>query len=133
MKWSASFKSIGLDAVIFPALPLPALPNGLPGKLTACISSMFIANLLHWPSGVVPVSQVHSFEEHYEIHQIPENQRDKLAQLAQQAMQSSCGLPLAVSVLTPAFQDECCLRVMKEVERISEFTVKPSDFTRGVA
>lgn len=53
----------GLDAVIFPPAALPALPHGASKELTPAFSYMFVANLLHWPSGVVPVTLVRPDEE----------------------------------------------------------------------
>lgn len=129
-KWAEAFRASGLDAVVFPALPLPATPHDVSGKLTAIHSYNFIANLLHWPSGVVSTTQVQPGEDNYEFDRLPEDQRDSFAHLASQVMECSQGLPLAVSVLTPAFQDEMCLRVMKEIEGAACFEAKPMDYLR---
>lgn len=69
-KWAAAVAAAGLDAVIFPPAALPALPHGGSRDLTPVFTYMFIANLLHWPAGVVPVAvvtddeQVSAFHKH---------------------------------------------------------------------
>jgi Asp-tRNA(Asn)/Glu-tRNA(Gln) amidotransferase A subunit family amidase len=35
-----------------------------------------------------------------------------------------------VQVMTPAFQDEKCLRVMKEIESLVNFTARPTAFEK---
>lgn len=62
-KWEEAISEAGLDAVIFPPAALPALPHGAARELTPAFSYMFLANLLHWPAGVVPVTLVRKDEE----------------------------------------------------------------------
>ena len=40
-----------------------------------------------------------------------------------QAMKGSVGLPVGVQVVAPCYEDEMCLRVMKEVEGAADFHV----------
>lgn len=126
--WSDAFRDAGIDAVLHPALPLPAMPHGLSGLLTSAFSYMFLANMLLWPSGVVPVTLVEKDEQFYPKGDLPENQQDYLAELADVVMYESAGLPMSVSVMTPAFQDEQCLSAMKEVERVIGFSAQPSAY-----
>lgn len=49
--------------VIFPPVALPSLPHGAAKNLTPAFTYMFVANLLHWPAGVVPVTLVRPDEE----------------------------------------------------------------------
>ena len=86
---------------------------------------MFIANLLLWPCGAVPVTLVGEEEQHYRNEDLPEDQRDLMADVVRQVMQNSAGMPLSVSVMTPRFQEEKCLRVMREVERAVGFDHEP--------
>lgn len=122
-KWSDGFKEAGLDAVIYPALPLVAAHHGIASKLTASFSYFFIANLLNWPCGTIPVTTVRDEEQSYQ-----EEPKDEFSKLANYVMEKSAGLPMSVSVMTPAFRDEQCLRVMKEVERVTRFKTKPKAF-----
>jgi fatty acid amide hydrolase len=126
--WSDAFREAGIDAILHPALPLPAMPHGLSGNLTSAFSYMFLANMLLWPAGVVPVTLVQPDEQQYPMQDLPPNQQDYLAALAEKVMQDSAGLPMSVAVMTPAFQDEKCLRVMKEVERAVGFSAEPTAY-----
>ena len=54
-RWEEAFAEAGLDAVVFPVSALPALPHGASKDLTPAFTYTFVANLLHWPAGVVPV------------------------------------------------------------------------------
>ncbi len=128
VQWSDAFAASGLDAVIYPAMPIPAVPHGMSKKLTMTASYMFIANLLMWPCGTVPVTIVRDNEQHYRFEDIPENQRDEMAKLTQTVMDHSSGMPLAIHVMSPSFQDETCLRVMKEVEKVVQFKYKPKSY-----
>jgi len=81
-------------------------------------------------AGVVPVTTVRADEQHYRTEDLPENQRDKAANItASLVMKNSEGLPIAVQVMTPAFQDEKCLRVMREIESLVDFKDKPKAAT----
>ena len=57
--YEACMKEFAFDAILMPATALPAPPHGMIGDLLPSISYCTIINLLHWPSGVVPVSQVY--------------------------------------------------------------------------
>lgn len=104
------------------------MPHGMGSTLTSACSYMFIANLLQWPSGVVPVTLVKENEQEYELDKLPKNQQDRIARLAQKVMRKSIGLPLSISVMTPKFRDETCLRVMREVEKAAQFKSKPKTY-----
>lgn len=132
-KWSDAFVASGIDAVIYPAMPIPAVPHGLSRMLTASVSYMFIANLLLWPCGAVPVTVVRrGEEEEYRNEDLPANQRDAMADVVRQVMKKSAGMPLSVNVMAPAFQEEKCLRVMKEVERAVRFDHEPKAYKEEV-
>jgi len=124
-KWEKGFADAGIEAVIHPALPLPALRHGDTGNLTAAFSYTFLANMLKWPAGVIPVTTVREHEQHYKFENLPENQKDCIANFAADTMKESAGLPVSVAVMTPGYQDENCLRVMKEIEQIIKFESEP--------
>ena len=130
MAWSDAVKESGCDAIVYNGFPIPATPHGISGDLTAAVSYMFLPNLLLWPAGVVPITTVRPDEQYYNMEDLPENQRgDKAAKItANVVMKDSAGLPIAVSVMTPAFQDEKCLRVMKEIETLVGFKETPTAF-----
>ena len=126
--WSDAVQASGVDAILYPAVPLPALPHAISGDITAAFSYTFLANMLLWPAGVVPVTLVRENEQHYSMDNLPMNQRDFMAKLAMKSMANSAGLPMSVSIMAPAFQDETCLRVMKEVERVVAFSAEPTAY-----
>ena len=107
-KWAAAMKD--LDALIFPAMPVPALPHGSSGELTSTCAYMFLSNMLLWPSGAVPVTTVRPDEAHYDVASLPANQQDKIARIVAKRVcnERSVGMPIGVSVMSTAFQDETC-------------------------
>jgi Asp-tRNA(Asn)/Glu-tRNA(Gln) amidotransferase A subunit family amidase len=92
---------------------------------------MFLSNMLDWPTGVVPVTTIQTDEAHYRKEDLPENQRDSTADVAAKIMQGSEGMPIGVSIMAPAFQDEKCLGVMKQIERLINFQGKPEAYKHG--
>ncbi|KAL7573699.1 hypothetical protein ACA910_007741 [Epithemia clementina (nom. ined.)] len=130
LEWEMAFQKSGIDAVIFPGMPVPAFKHSTSGKLTAACSYMFLANLLLWPSGVVPVTTIKEEEAKYydSIDELPENQRDHIAELVASNMEGCTGMPISLSVMTPLYRDELCLRTMKEVERAVQFLSRPTAF-----
>lgn len=127
--WSDAFREAGIDALVFPGFPIPAIPHGISADLTSAVSYMFLPNLLLWPAGVVPITTVKENEQHYRMEDLPSNQRDKQAKItASKVMPGSAGLPISVSIMTPGFQDEKCLRVMREIETLVNFKDRPTAF-----
>ena len=47
---------------------------------------------------------------------------------ADQEMKGSVGLPMSISVMTPLYEDEKCLRVMKEIEKGVSYECRPTAF-----
>ena len=126
-EWEMAFEKSGIDAVIFPGMPVPAFKHSTVGKLTSTCSYMFLANLLMWPSGVVPVTKVSNVEaKYYKPEELPVDQRDVIAKMVSENMEGCAGMPMSVSVMTPMYRDEQCLRVMKEIERVTDFTGQPT-------
>ena len=119
---------LAVDAIIHPALPLPAMKLGTSGDLTGAFSYTLLANLLLFPAGVVPVTTVREDEQDYLMADLPVNQRDHWACKAQECMEGSAGMPMGVAVMTPMFKDEMCLRVMRVLEGLIKFKEYPSAF-----
>jgi fatty acid amide hydrolase len=130
-KWDNAVREAGLDAIVHPAMPIPAIQHGLSGKLTASCSYMFLANLLQWPSGALPVTTVRADEAHYRRKDMPADQRDIISRIVAQVMQGSEGMPISVCVMSPSYRDETCLRVMKEIEKTIPFQEEPKAFLKA--
>lgn len=126
-QWSDAFNESDVDAVIFPALPIPAIAHGKCGRIMS-VSYMFIANLLGWPCGTLPITTIRDDEMHYRKKDLPKVQRDVMSSYIAQELQGSAGLPMSISVMAAGFEDEQCLRVMKEIEKGVSFQARPKAF-----
>ncbi|NXI05981.1 FAAH1 hydrolase, partial [Pachycephala philippinensis] len=111
------WKELQLDVVLCPVLG-PAFTTGYPGKLLTAISSTMLYNLLNFPAGVVPVSTVtEADEEELKLYQGCCD--DPWDRMLKQAVSGAVGLPVAVQCVALPWQEELCLRFMKEVETLS--------------
>ncbi|OCT82705.1 hypothetical protein XELAEV_18025235mg [Xenopus laevis] len=114
----AQWKKLELDAVLCPILS-PALTIGYPGKLSTAVSYTILYNLLDFPVGVVPVTTVTKEDEEglkaYEGHH-----KDYWDKLLKEALSDSIGLPVSVQCVALPWQEEQCLRLMKEVETLTQ-------------
>ena len=124
--WAKQFKEYGIDAVIHPQLPLPALKCRSSKDLTGAFSYSLLANLILFPTGCIPVTTIRKDEADYDISSLPENQRDFWAGKAKDCMQGSEGLPMSLAVMTAPYRDEECLAVMSVIEGLVKFDEKPT-------
>ncbi|KFO89351.1 Vitamin D3 hydroxylase-associated protein, partial [Buceros rhinoceros silvestris] len=112
----AKWKKLRLDVILCPMLG-PAFNHGYAGKLFAATSYTNLYNVLNFPAGVVPVSTVTRADEeelkHYRGHYgDPWDKRLKEVRAG--------GLPVAVQCVALPWQEELCLRFMKEVETLTQ-------------
>ena len=121
--WLDAMKSEGLDAIVCPALALPALKHGASANLTPACSYTFLWNLLHWPAGVVPVGTVGKDEMNYVDDSVPNS--EPWFRAASKSCLDSEGLPVSAQIVTLPFQDELCLRLMRVVEQSGVFNATP--------
>ncbi|XP_067423892.1 vitamin D3 hydroxylase-associated protein-like [Emydura macquarii macquarii] len=117
-EFASRWRNLGLDVVLCPVLG-PAFTVGYPGRLTAAVSSTMLYNVLNFPAGVVPVTTVTEADEedlkHYTGHY-----GDPWDRRLRQAVEGAVGLPVAVQCVALPWQEELCLRFMKEVERLAQ-------------
>ncbi|NXM64966.1 FAAH1 hydrolase, partial [Illadopsis cleaveri] len=111
------WKELQLDVVLCPVLG-PAFTRGYPGKLLTAVSSTMLYNLLNFPAGVVPVSTVTEADEE-ELKLYKGCCDDPWDRTLKQAVSGAVGMPVAVQCVALPWQDELCLRFMKEVETLS--------------
>jgi fatty acid amide hydrolase len=116
-------KADKLDAIILPSTPIPAIKHGLGKTLYAAMSYMFVANLLDAPAGVVPIRTTHANDVHYPRSELPRRQWDSIHRTAHYSMIDSDQLPIGIQVLTKPFEDETCLRIMKELQEHFKFKI----------
>ncbi|NWY66965.1 FAAH1 hydrolase, partial [Erithacus rubecula] len=113
----ALWKELQLDVVLCPVLG-PAFTTGFPGKLLTAISSTMLYNVLDFPAGVVPVSKVTEADEE-ELKLYRGCCDDPWDRTLKQAVSGALGMPVAVQCVALPWQEELCLRFMKEVETLS--------------
>ncbi|KAG8436963.1 hypothetical protein GDO86_007880 [Hymenochirus boettgeri] len=117
-KFIAEWRKLKLDVLLAPMLG-PAFNTGYPGKLLVTGSYTMLFNIIEFPAGVVPVGSVTKTDEeelsHYKGHY-----NDILDKLFKKAVEGGVGLPLSVQCVALPYQDELCLRFMKEVETLHQ-------------
>ncbi|XP_025062300.1 vitamin D3 hydroxylase-associated protein-like [Alligator sinensis] len=113
----AKWKKLQLDVVLCPVLG-PAFTLGYPGKLLAAVSSTMLYNTLDFPAGVVPVTTVTETDEEELLHHRG-HYNDAWDRRLRKAVEGAVGLPVAVQCVALPWQEELCLRFMKEVETLA--------------
>ncbi|XP_053325975.1 vitamin D3 hydroxylase-associated protein-like [Spea bombifrons] len=113
----ATWKKLGLDAVLCPILG-PALTVGYPGKLSSAVSYTILYNVVDFPVGVVPVTTV-TQEDEEDLKNYDGHYKDFWDKLLKKAVSDGVGLPVAVQCVALPWQEEQCLRLMKEVETVT--------------
>ncbi|XP_029473759.1 vitamin D3 hydroxylase-associated protein-like isoform X1 [Rhinatrema bivittatum] len=111
------WQRLDLDVLLCPMLG-PAFNIGYPGKLFAAISYTMLYNVLNFPAGVVPVTRV-TREDEEELRSYEGHYGDSWDRLLKEAVEGGVGLPVAVQCVALPWQEELCLRFMKEVERLT--------------
>eukprot|EP00041_Stephanoeca_diplocostata_P024889 m.641157 g.641157 ORF g.641157 m.641157 type:complete len:630 (-) comp22626_c0_seq13:1303-3192(-) len=117
----AKMNADGIDAILLPGGTLPAVPHHASKKIMPCMSMTYLYNILHFPAGTVPITQVQPGETTYSSRYT-----DKLAKDMAATLHGAEGLPVCVQVAARPFDDELCLRVMAEVESGIAYDTKPS-------
>ncbi|XP_077982026.1 vitamin D3 hydroxylase-associated protein-like [Glandiceps talaboti] len=109
-----TWKDSGIDVMICPVLAIPACKSEEAGDLTFVATYCSLYNLLNFPAGSVPVTTVTEADDE-EMKNFP--QRDRADKLTIKAMKDSVGLPVGVQCVAPPWQEELCLKLMKELEK----------------
>lgn len=112
------------DVILCPAMPLPALTHGATRDLATCGAYACLYNLLGYPAGVVPVTQVRPGEESRRAAS-----RDIVEKLARRIEQGSAGLPIGVQLVARPWQEHMALAAMAAVEagvRAGGGTLRPT-------
>ncbi|XP_030061450.1 vitamin D3 hydroxylase-associated protein [Microcaecilia unicolor] len=112
------WRRLDLDVLLCPMLG-PAFNIGYPGKLVAAVSYTMLYNVLNFPAGVVPVTRV-TKEDEDELRCYKGHYNDAWDRTLKEAVEGGVGLPVAVQCVALPWQDELCLRFMKEVERLTQ-------------
>ncbi|XP_063057510.1 fatty-acid amide hydrolase 1 isoform X2 [Engraulis encrasicolus] len=112
----AEWRKMKMDVLLCPMLG-PAYNFQYCGKLTSALSYTILYNLLNFPVGVVPVSTVTPDDE-AQLDNYKGNFGDPWDKLFVKAVRGGVGLPMAVECVALPYQEELCLRFMREVEQL---------------
>ncbi|XP_072294919.1 fatty-acid amide hydrolase 1 [Eucyclogobius newberryi] len=110
----AEWRRLNIDVVLCPIIG-PAFNLSYCGKLNCMLPYSMAYNLLNFCAGVVPVSTVTAEDEKNLCHLASGNLFERILK---KAAAGGEGLPVGVQCLTLPWQDELCLRFMKEVEEL---------------
>ncbi|KAJ0032387.1 hypothetical protein NQD34_002468 [Periophthalmus magnuspinnatus] len=110
----AEWQRLNIDVVLCPIIG-PAFNFNYCGKLTCMASFSMIYNVLNFCAGVVPVSIVTAQDEKNLCHLASGSLFERILN---KAAKGGEGLPVAVQCVALPWQDELCLRFMKEVEEL---------------
>nr|XP_019604904.1 PREDICTED: fatty-acid amide hydrolase 1-like [Rhinolophus sinicus] len=119
----AKWKSLDLDVLLVPALD-PAFYIGYPAKTGVSTSYTTLFNLLNFPVGVVPVTTVTAQDEE-EMTFYKGYYGDSTDKSFSEAVRGSLGLSVAVQCVALPWEEELCLRFMKEVETLTKNQREP--------
>ncbi|KAL4000448.1 NACHT, LRR and PYD domains-containing protein 1 [Sarotherodon galilaeus] len=112
----AHWRSCNIDVLLSPMIgPASRLLHA--DKVATAVSCTMLYNLLKFPAGVVTVSTV-TAEDEEELKHYKGCYQDSLDKSLKEAVTGGEGLPVAVQCVALPWQDELCLRFMKEVEQL---------------
>ncbi|KAF7711920.1 fatty-acid amide hydrolase 1-like [Silurus meridionalis] len=112
----AEWRRLVLDVLLCPMLG-PAYNFNYTGKLSGPLSYTALYNVLNFPVGVVPVTVV-TDEDEDQLKHYKGNFGDVSYKTFVKAIQGGVGLPIGVQCVAPPWQEEMCLRLMREVEKL---------------
>ncbi|KAM6455744.1 vitamin D3 hydroxylase-associated protein-like isoform 2-T2 [Liasis olivaceus] len=106
----AEWRKLKLDVILCPALG--------PAFNEAATSYTNLYNVLNFPAGIVPVTTVTQVDEE-KLKEYHGHYGDPWDKRLREAVMDAVGLPVAVQCVALAWQEELCLRFMKEVETLT--------------
>ncbi|XP_076009453.1 vitamin D3 hydroxylase-associated protein-like [Genypterus blacodes] len=112
----AEWRRCNIDVLLCPVIG-PAYNLHYCGKVSSVLSFTTIYNVLNFPAGVVTVSTV-TAEDEEKLKHYKGNYQDPWDKLFKEAVTGGEGLPVGVQCVALPWQDELCLRFMKEVEQL---------------
>ena len=110
-RFAAALAADGIDAILLPACPLPAIRHGAAKQLGTFGSYTILWNALGYPAGVAPWTKVRADEAQGRDRSI-----DAVKATARKSEIGSAGLPIGVQLVAPHGQDHRVLALMEVVE-----------------
>ena len=108
-------RDMELDALLCPAAVMPAAKAGDAARLGAMCNYTALFNVFDMPAGVLPVTRVAAADE-AALAATDVRGFDEWQSLVWQTSAGAVGLPVAVQLASMPWEDELCLRAMKELE-----------------
>ncbi|CDW81226.1 amidase family protein [Stylonychia lemnae] len=102
-----------LDGLISPAFPSCAFKHADANELAFLVPFLALQNVLNFPSGIVPITEVQNGEDVDTA--IYDKANDLITRHIKNSMRDSFGMPIGVQISTPKWKDEECLAIMKIV------------------
>ncbi|XP_060933404.1 fatty-acid amide hydrolase 1 [Limanda limanda] len=112
----ADWRRCNIDVLLCPMFG-PAFNFLYCGKVTTALTNTMLYNVLTFPAGVVTVTTV-TAEDEEELKHYKGFYQDRWDKLFKEAVTGGEGLPVAVQCVALPWQDELCLRLMREVEHL---------------
>ena len=110
-RFQSMLAASGCHAVLMPAFATPPYRHGQAADLGVAGTYASLWNVLGWPAGVVPVTRVRSEET-----TTRPASRDRALQAALRCDEAAAGLPVAVQIAAPAWQESTVLALMRTLE-----------------
>ncbi|KAM9482519.1 vitamin D3 hydroxylase-associated protein-like isoform 1-T2 [Clarias gariepinus] len=110
------WRKLELDVLLCPMLG-PAYNFNYAGQLSSPLTYTSLYNMLNFPVGVVPVTKV-TAEDEDQLKDFRGNFGDLWDKKFVKAVRGGVGLPVAVQCVAQPWQEEMCLRLMREVEEL---------------
>lgn len=106
---------LGVDAIICPPVASSALLHENPELCSGAVSYSMLFNLLDFPAGVVPVTRVSTNDEKNMAQSyVPNRFYAKI--IKDDSSSNTVGLAVGVQCASLPFNEEICLRIMKDIE-----------------
>jgi fatty acid amide hydrolase len=113
-----------LDAMVSPVFQHAAFRKEEAEELGFFVPFLSLWNVLNYPAGVVPVTQVEAGEDSADGG-YGDSYGDLFTRKIRDSMPGSRGMPLGVQVAAPQWQDEQCLAVMNIISESVKYKGEP--------
>lgn len=101
----------GICALLAPGLPTPAFKLGLSNQCLIAMIYTFVWNFFDVPAGALKVCEVREDEQDYQSEWT-----DETTNVLKENLRDSKGMPIGVSVVGKAFEEEIVLEIMKDIQ-----------------
>eukprot|EP00347_Sterkiella_histriomuscorum_P012439 403368569 len=115
------FAQHNIDALVVPAYPITAFQAKNAGEVGGFFDYMAIFTITHFPVGVMPITEVLEGED----QRYDDGINDNWTEAIKNDIKGSKGMPVSVSIVGHAWEDETVLGVMKAIEEGIQFKKHP--------